>query len=434
MNDTPNITRRRRIGALAPRVIVALLALLLVNVSFDAGATDPDGWLSRVDYEVGPTAHGEAIKTQIIADIDAARVRVEGALSHLHDEDIAEALVRAHKRGVRVRLVSDVDHRTGSPGFELLEDNGIEPVYGDGELRYLPEPTLTPLLEECQDRSYDRACTRGPTNRSPQPTDGLMIRRGSFNLMSHTFLVIDEIKVWNVATPLIGADSTFWLGWRAMSEPIARSFEREFRQMHGGVFSTTLSVYNGPLKSITQSTPLYYTDKGPLRIQFNPQERLVKNVIDEVYRAKASVFIMTEEITNPFLLDALEYKRDNGFKVEVLVSARQDGGRMRDRVMALGARQAPASVDHLPTVVVIDQERDRTGQRRPRIAQVLSHPLWRSAAYETRVTSPNDQVFIYPADTFIDGNMWEILEQGSYRNPEIDRIAELFRTAWNAAN
>lgn len=387
-----------------------------------------DGWISKITYQAGDNASGSALRDKIIVDINNARVRVWAALMHLQDPAIADALVSAHKRGVEVRIVADEDHKS-DVGFGMLEAAGMKPVYGDGELAYLPEPTITSLLQFCQKRPDMVSCTKGVTE--PGDIEGMMVRPGNFNLMSHTFFVIDEMQVWNITTPMT-TKNTVWLGFNLLNEEIARSFEREFRQMHGGVFSTTLSIYNGPLKSNIQRTPLYFTDQGTIKIQFNPQERLLKNVIDEVYRAKASVFVMTEDLSNQFLIDALEYKKNNGFDVKVVIGKSQ-GPSMQARVDALGAKKAAVGMDFLPTMIVIDQDKDRRGKTNPRIVQLLSHPLYRGSAFEIESRKPDDIVRWYRSDSFTDGNMFEIIEFGNQRvvNDAEKLPAEDFVKIWD---
>ncbi len=396
-------------------VLAGVLGVSLLGAANEAHAAEPtvasqDGWLSKITYQAGDNASGTALREKIIADINNSRVRVWAALMHLEDTAIADALVSAHKRGVEVRIVSDADHKS-DVGFGMLEAAGIKPVYGDGELAYLPEPTITSLLQFCQRKPDVVSCTKGSVE--PGDTEGIMVRAGDFNLMSHTFFVIDEMQVWNITTPLT-TKNTVWLGFNLLNEEVARSFEREFRQMHGGVFSTTLSIYNGPLKSNIQRTPLYITDQGSVKIQFNPQERLLKNVIDEVYRAKASIFIMTEDLSNPFLIDALEYKINNGFDVKVVIGNGQ-GQSMQARVDAIGAKKVSASTGFLPTMLILDHGKDRRGKLNPRIVQLLSHPLYRTAAFDVERRKPDDIVRWYRSDAFVDGNMFEILEFGNQR-------------------
>ncbi len=399
----------------------------------DEGISDRDGWLHFIDYYVGQDDEIEAIRSRLLAELEEAEDRIDAAIAGLDDEAVEGALVDAANRGVRVRVVAD-EHLEDSGQFDtLVEHNGIDVAFGDGELAYLPEPHLSPILEYCVDEEDHTNCTRAQSDQQ-QNTEGIMVRPSDYNVMSHTFFLIDATYVWNITAPLSDEQGT-WAAFRAMSEELANSFEREFRQMHGGVFATTLSVYNGPLKSITHQDPLRMTNRGQLRVRFNPQERLVKNVIDEVLRARASVFVMTENLTNEDLINALKYKDENDFEVRVLLGQGQAES-LADEVAALNPVEAPEQMGRLPTMVVIDSERDRNGNRQPRLVQILSHELWRAEPFEVLARLPANWVRFYPSDTFADGVMWEIVESGfgSQRNPEADRFIDTWESMWQEAS
>lgn len=440
------------------RLKTLFLTLLLLSFAlpFQVSAQDnfrlPDtrGWGNYVDYFYGTRSTRENVREQLIAHIDIARIRVDAAISELDDAEISAALVRAAERGVAVRIVGDA-HFEDSDGFaELVSHEAISVTFGDGELNYLPDPTLSPLLTFClpyeppagaiSNRIDHINCTRA-AGGLPENTANRMERPSDFNLMSHTFFLIDETWVWNITAPLT-EDQPVWLAFRVMSEEIARSYEREFRQMHGGVFSTTLSVYNGPLKSITHTTRTRLTNQGQLRIQFNPQERLIKQIIDEVYRARGSVFIMTENLQNRDLINALRYKQENGFEVRVLVGRTQGqtGWEAIQAIDGLNVQIAPASLGRLPTFIVLDSENDRRGQRNPTRVQILSHELLRSEPFQVESRLPDDRVQIYPSDTFADGVLWEIEENWGQPNPTVDdreppadALSRFWKDIWNTA-
>lgn len=397
------------------------------------GIEEGDGWLNFVDYYVGTHDEIVEIRARLLAELDEAEHRIDTAIAGLDDEEIEQALVDAANRGVRVRVVAD-EHLEESGQFDVLvEHNRIDVAFGDGELTYLPEPHLSPILEFCVDEGDHTDCTNAQLSQQ-ENTDGVMVRPSDYNVMSHTFFLIDNTYVWNISAPLTD-EQRIWPTFRAMSEELANSFEREFRQMHGGVFSTTLSVYNGPLKSVTHQDPLRLTNRGQLRVRFNPQERLVKNVVDEVLRARASVFVMSENVVNEDLIAALQYKADNDFEVRVMHGQGQAQS-VYDQLEGLDPVEAPAEMGRLPTMVVIDSERDRNGNRQPRLVQMLSHELWRAQPFEVVANLPANRVLFYPSDTFADGVMWEIVESGfgSQRNPEADRFIDTWESMWQEAH
>lgn len=387
--------------------------------------------LNVADYHIEPADQADTRRAALLSDIAAANDRIDIAVSTLADEELAGALVDASEAGVEVRVVGDWDAREEA-GFGLLDDNDIMPVFGDGTLAYLPEPTLSSIVQQCRERSDDQLilCSSGQGSSG----NAMMVRPGDYNQMAHDFAVIDDRLVWTFPPP--DNSNRSWVGWRIESSQLAYDYVREFQQMYGGVFSTTLTVYNGPLKSNTNSHSHYLTNMGIMRVWFNPQQRLIKTVIDEVYKAKASVWVMSDNIVNPDLIDALEYKADNGFDVRVMThpdhqAENSAAGRLDD----LGARYAPEGLDHLPTLIVIDDRVDRNGRERPRKVLSLSHPLIRAEPFDVEYRSSADQVNIYPSDLFVDGNLWELLETGTtiHKDPTIENFKEHWLQVYNSA-
>ena len=417
---------------LGPALVIAVTAVSVTVMMSTASASgdDHDQWLYDVDYYL----EVDEVRELLLRDLENAEDRIDVALKDLDDEDIEGALLDAANRGVKVRVVADEEDEPSGRFDALIDHEDISVVFGNGELAYLPEPNLSPILEFCNQEltSHDDhiVCTQA---QQQQNTDNQIVRPANYNTMSHTFFLIDTAYTWNITAPMT-EEQLVWPSFRIMSEEVTQSFDREFRQMHGGVFSTTLSVYNGPLKSITQQEPLRMTNRGQLRIRFNPQERLVKNIVDETFRTKGSVFVMTENLTNEDLIAALQYKIDHGFDVRVMVGQNQaQESEIRSAVDALGAVEAPALMGRLPTMVVHNSERDRNGNRQPRTVQVLSHELWRARPFEVIRASGSDRVKFYPSDTFADGVMWEIVESGNDRNPEVDRFLDYWEQAWQEA-
>ena len=383
----------------------------------------------HAEYQAQPAEQMDKQRAQLIDDIENADELVEAALSTLDDPEVVQALVEASQSGVDVRIVGDWDRREAA-GFKTLENNDVFPVFGDGELNYLPEPTLSSVLGQCrmfEDEQY-KVCFSGNEQ-------GTMVRPGNFNIMSHDFFIIDERTVWT--TPPLDGQGRDWVGWRIESSKLAYDYGREFQQMHGGVFASTLDVYNGPVKSTNDYNIRYHTDKGQMKVWFNPQERLLKQVIDQLYKAKSSVWIMSDNLTNPFLLDALEYKNDNGFDVRLLINPdTQATGEPKSRLEALGVRWAADRYDHLPTVILLDSEPDRTGRPRPRSVLGLSHALLRGSPFEVDYKDEvDDEVIIYPADLFVDGNLWQLEESGAniHGDPQLEQFEQYWLGAWKAS-
>lgn len=436
-------------------LILMLAALALASASCNPGDPETAPQFTDITYYYENGGPGE-LRDGLIAEINNAKTKIDFATYRLVDEEVAQALINAHSRGVQVRVVADTE-AADDIGILTLQGNDVPVVLGDGEIKYLPEPTLTSLMEACFATDRYRECTSGADNA---PDAGLMVRPDDYNMMSDNFAVIDELEVWNLSAPL-GTQTSFWFGWHAHSQDMAIAFTREFQQLAGGVFASTLTVYNGPVKSTVhgivydsrlaherpgrtrQLQPGYLTDEGIIRIEFNPQQRLSKEIIDEIYRARGSVFLMTDQLLNGSVVKALAYKARAGFDVRVIV---REGSPLLNNVQEFAALDddllRTVDSDYVPTVLVVDESEDRNGDEWPRLAMVMSHSLMNVAAFQ--VFTPrdlqdpsitDDVVRIYPTDLYVDGTMWTLREFNGVNRDEapITDLVEFWLSVWATA-
>ena len=446
----------------APLISLCLLPLLLLPLSCNLdGPPVKEIALTRIQHYMADTTQvGAALRDPFVASIGQATTTIDVALAGLDDDAVADALIAARARGVAVRVVTD-QGSLGQPGFVKLLAAGVPVIAGDGPLEYLPEPNLTNIVGFCERIDYVKddpvhyfkQCTRGQDS-DPR----VIVRPETFNQMSNNFAILDELIVWNWSTPLLPTPS-YWLGWSAQSQDLAQAFAREFQQMAGGVFATTLDNFNGPVKSTVHGVvydskipserpgrkvdlqPGFLTDQGIMQVEFNPQQRLTKEVIDEIYRARGSVYLMTDTLYNDFLISALTYKKRAGFDVRVLVRAQT--AQMAPLLEAPSVvHRAPEGTGYLPTMLIIDQQPDRNGTRWGRTGMVLSHPLYHQSPFEMltpeQVGKDNmvdraNFVRVYPSDTFVDGTLWTLHEfLGSDRSlSPIDDLLAFWDPLWS---
>jgi len=423
------------------------ILLLLVLASFGPGCSNEEVTYQSA-LETKSTFYlnqAAAARGQLLTEIRQTRDTIDVAVTRLEDVEIANALITAARAGAKVRVVGDA-HYESDAGFQVLNnfvrdllfddddfnDDLMTIVFGNGEFRYLPDPTLSPLLNNCGFAAVGDKVICPSANPIRPLSNRLMLRPGDYNLMSHNFFILGPRVVWNFASPFDG-NATIPLAWRIDGEMLKESFWREFNQMHAGVFATTLSIYNGPIKSGTQFSPIYITEFGEFRMRFGPQERIVKTLIDDAYKARASVFVMTDSLNEQFLVDALEYKNANGFDVRVIVNQASQDSEMLARLRNIDARFAPASLGYLPTVVIVDTQPNRLGDVEQRRVHVLSHPIWKTAPFQLFADVPNDYIEIYKSDYFADGLMWSLYAYKGQESPNIDSMLRLFDTTWNAS-
>ena len=355
-------------------------------------------------FGIGPgtTYSYEQIEKFAIQVIDQAESRIDAALGEFESVAIAEALIRAaDDRGVDVRIVADTD-RLDQSGFERLsaeQSNGIDLVDGDGPIQWKPIFDKDPVL-----------------------------RTGDQNLMVHHFIIADRHRILNLSAGFPkGAGSLIQTGFYAASEDISEDFTNAFDQLHGGVFSTTQTFFNDSVSSDTNNRTLYPVEDGVIELYFGPQERIVKEVIDRIYGATASIAIASELFQNAEVARALKYKYE---------AKDGDGNSVFDVKMILG-RESETDLDGIPvsirpgirgSLILIDgeapilerQRAQRTGdvpRAAPGVAIVMSIPLFHSAPYGTEPGNRGPQPFPQTSDRFADANMW-VVQQNLIRPME----------------
>ena len=88
-------------------------------------------YFSEVDVEDNPYS----LEKRLVSRLTTAISRVDAALYHLSSTSIADALIKAHRRGVQVRVVTETDN-IDENAIAQLQEVGI-PVADDGD------PTVT---------------------------------------------------------------------------------------------------------------------------------------------------------------------------------------------------------------------------------------------------------------------------------------------------
>ena len=202
--------------------------------------------------------------------IDAARVSVDAALYDLNLWSIRDALLRAHRRGVQVRIVAESDH-LDRPEFQELQKAGI-PIVGDG-------------------------------------------RRA---LMHDKFIVIDRYEVWtgSMNFTLNGAyrnnNNLVRLVSRQLAEDYTTEFEEMFLQHQFGANSPA----NTPYVEVT-------LDGIAVEVYFSPEDHPRVHLLPVLESAQESIYFMAFNLTDDDLARLLIAKARQGVKVEGVFDERQ---------------------------------------------------------------------------------------------------------------
>jgi phosphatidylserine/phosphatidylglycerophosphate/cardiolipin synthase-like enzyme len=121
------------------RLLVALALLASALACEDLGTPQPGGPTTRPPdnpnwyhlYFTGPTPDNPTggIPDEIVASLDAAQKTIDVAIYEFNLPVIADALLQAKARGVRVRLVTDTDLME-EPVYQDLRKGGLQVVAG----------------------------------------------------------------------------------------------------------------------------------------------------------------------------------------------------------------------------------------------------------------------------------------------------------------
>jgi phosphatidylserine/phosphatidylglycerophosphate/cardiolipin synthase-like enzyme len=205
------------------------------------------------------------IDTPIAQAIDATRTTLDIAAFELNNVVITEAILRAHERGVRIRMVVDDEHG--------LEDD---------------DTTLVDLELEGIEIVND--------NRSA--------------LMHNKFMIMDSIVVWTGSTNYtvndIYRNNNNMLALR--SRRAVEVYQAEFNEMfERGEF--------GP-RSDASNTASFTQDGIPFEIYFASENDVVAEILAEINAARSSIRFMAFSFTRDDMGDALLARAAAGVNIQ----------------------------------------------------------------------------------------------------------------------
>lgn len=211
----------------------------------------------------------------VIEDIDQADRTIEIAVFDLDLSRLADALIAAKKRGVRVRLVID---------SENLETPEVSEVAGRMQQANIPI-------------TFDD--------------------REAF--MHNKYIVIDRRVVWlgswNMTENDTYRNNNNML--RLRSQLASNAYAQEFEAMFAGMF--------GPRKPINQR-PSISLDETPVDIYFSPEDGVAKYILAEIKRARKNIRFMAFSFTSADIADAMIERHAAGVDVQGVMERQNAGG------------------------------------------------------------------------------------------------------------
>jgi len=245
----------------------------LTEIQLPAGYGVRGSWFDL--YFTNPTSPLASQKTggpdgPLVAAIDSARLSVDLALYSLSLNSIRDALLRAHDRGVRVRMVMESDNLDRSDPQKLV-DAGI-PILGDR-------------------------------------------REG---LMHNKFVVIDNTEVWTGSMNL--TDSGAYQDnndiMRIHSVEMAQDYTKEFEEM-------SIDDKFGPDVVPETPNPRVTIDGTPIDVYFAPDDNVQASFVDLVNNAKDSIYFLAFSFTADSIGEAVRDRAKAGVKVSGVMEDEQ---------------------------------------------------------------------------------------------------------------
>lgn len=250
---------------------------------------------------------------EVLVDvIDEAGETIDLAIYHLNLYSLRDALLRAHYRGVKVRIVTEDKYRM-KPEIQAFEAAGI-PVRDD-ERRHL---------------------------------------------MHHKFIVIDGNEVWTGSMNLTvnGAYHNDNNLIRIESEKIAEDYRREFEEMF-------LEDRFGALSRPDTPYPIVIVDGSPVEVYFSPDDGVAGRIVRILQDAERSIHLLAFTFTADPIAEALLERDAAGVEIHAVVEASQASGlgsdvdRLRKAGLDIRLDGNPARMHH--KVIIIDEEIVLTG-------------------------------------------------------------------------
>ena len=315
-HDTPTAPQGGQSKLFVPFILILLCALAIgFGIRYYKGrpaATTEVAWEVYFS-EVNAGGSLYSLERRLVDKLGTATGQVDAALYDLDAAPIADALIKAHDRGVRVRVVTETDNIDDSE-IGRLQEVGI-PVVDDGA------------------------------------RDGLM---------HHKFIVIDERYVWTGSynTTYNGAHKNENNVVLIDSVMLAYNFTQEFRELF-------LEAQPGKSSGAFVAYPkIELSDGTEVFTYFSPAGGTNASLIREIASAEKSIHFMAFSFTHDALGDAMRDRFKSGIAVRGVFEERQVD--KYSEYEAMKAAGLPVIIDESRgtmhhKVIVIDGETVITG-------------------------------------------------------------------------
>ena len=245
-------------------------------------ATWYEVYFSQV-YEGDPTtakANPNSIDRKLVQKLSTAKKSIDAALHEIDSEPITNALINAHKQGVKLRVVTETDY---------MEEDSVE------ELQHARVPIV---------------------NDS-----------GRSGLMHNKFIVVDQRYVWTGSLNTTGNgayknnNNAIWID----SPKLAANFAYEFNEMYEGKQFGIRSEKSIPHPTVTMP------DGTKISTYFAPENDVISALLEHVRQARQSIHFMAFSFTHDDLGEGMKERFKAGVDVRGVFETRgSEQGKARD--------------------------------------------------------------------------------------------------------
>ncbi len=259
MNNDPGVGETNTTSQSSkPNLLIPFILILLCAVGIGLGIryyrSSPET-TTEVPWEVyfsevGAGDSHYSLEKRLVARLTDAVEQIDAALYHLDSAPIADAFIKAHRRGLQVRIITETDN-IDEEAIDRLQKAGI-PVTDD---------------------------------RNPD------------SLMHHKFIVIDRRYVWTGSynTTYNGAYKNNNNVILIDSVPLAHNFTQEFREL----------LLNAQVENPSGGSVVKLSDGTQISTYFSPINNTIPPLLKEIQSAKKSIHFMAFSFTHDRLGDAM---------------------------------------------------------------------------------------------------------------------------------
>jgi len=229
----------------------------------------PQGGYFEIYFTIPLDPNDKSVEQALISKIDASKTSISMAVFEFDIEEVAEAILRAEKRGVEVRVVYDNEYSDPDPQMGMLKAAGIQTI-----------PDNRTALMHNKFFVFDDAC----------------VWTGSFNISDNASKKNNENAIY------------------FCSPEAAENYSVEFEEMFAGEF--------GPTSTANTPHPAFEINGFTVENCFASEDNCMEKVINAVEKANTSVHFMAFSFTDDDLANAMITNANRGVVIEGIFESR----------------------------------------------------------------------------------------------------------------